>query len=659
MSPIAHTLAAAAASAPPARGAPLTDILWASAVATALSAAVLWVACAHRAGRIAWLARAAAAAQRLTGLPGWASLPLLVTGVSQGIAVFGFYWDVAKHIDTGRDTGPFGTAAHYPILVGLAGITLGGFLAIVLGADAPVDAGPAPGSVRIARGWHAPLGGLLIFLCGSFALVGFPLDDVWHTLFGQDVTLWGPTHVLMIAGASLSTLGAWVLLTEGSRARTSRLSSKLQTLMLRQREIAVAGAFLIALSTLQGEFDFGVPQFQLVYQPILIALATATGLVAARVRLGRGGALGASLFYLATYGLLSFVIGDALGASTLHFPLYVPEAILVELAAWRLERAVRAPSPIALGALSGVLIGTLGLAAEWGWSHVWMPLPWPSSMLPSAAILGLLAAGAGGVLGGCIGGALDRGRKSTESSHGDESTRPAHGDESARPSHDGRQRAPAWPAVVAGAVALACIAYPLPMNVGAPTTVSARLSPATPPAAGGSGSDSAAGATRFVNASFRLSPARAANHAQWLTVTAWQGGGLVVDRLRRTAPGVYATTRPIPVYGKWKTMLRIENGRALDAVPIYLPLDAAIPAAEVPASARFTRAFVRDKKVLQREAVGGDLWLAIPAYLLLLAIAATWIAALAWGLRRLAQGERTPEARPGARHAGVAARVTG
>jgi hypothetical protein len=578
-------------------------------VATLLSAVVLWVAAAHRAGRIVWLARAALRAQRVTGLPGWAALPLLVTGAAQGIAVFGFYWDVAKHIDTGRDPGPFGTAAHYPILLGLAGITLGGFLAIVLGTDEE-DGSSSPGSVRLARGWHAPLGGLVIFLCGACALIGFPLDDVWHTLFGQDVTLWGPTHVLMVAGASLSVLGCWILLVEGARVRTAKRATATQRAMLRWREIALGGAFLIALSTLQGEFDYGIPQFQLVYQPILIALACGAGLVAARVRLGRGGALGASLFYLAVYGLLSLIIGPLIGASTLHFPLYLPEAILVELVALWLERpragtpgrSVRA-RPVVFGALSGVLVGTLGLAAEWGWSHVWMPLPWPSSMLAQAAVLGPLAGLAGGVLGGCIGGALDRGRPSAS---GPAST-----------------PAPAWVAGLAGALAIACIAWPLPMNVGTPMSASAQLTTLS------------SGAHRTVAATFRLSPANAANEAQWVTITAWQGGGIVVDRLHRTAPGVYTTTEPIPVWGNWKTMLRVSRGRALDAIPIYLPNDPAIPAPEVKAPATFTRSFIRDKKIMQREAIGGDLWLAIPAYLLLLAIVTLWILAISWGLSRL------------------------
>jgi hypothetical protein len=603
MSVIAELLAV---SAPPARGAPVGDILWASAVATLLSAVVIWVAGAHRAGRISWLRHAAEFASRRTGLPGWAALPALVTGTSLGTAVFGFYWDVAKHIDTGRDPGPFGTPAHYPILVGLAGITLGGFLAIVLGADER-----SPSAVRLARGWHAPLGGLLIFVCGAFALIGFPLDDVWHTLFGQDVTLWGPTHVLMVGGASLSTLGLWVLIIEGSRARAQAGAPKLsrtQTLMLRWQEAAMGGAFLIGLSTLQGEFDYGVPQFQLVYQPILIALATGIGLVAARVRLGRGGALVACGFYLAVYGLLSLVIRQVIGESLLHFPVYLPEALLVELVAWRLGRSVSRPSPVALGVLSGVLIGTVGLAGEWGWSHLWMPLPWPSSVLPEAAALGLLAAVAGGTLGGFVGQALDRQRRDSGRAFRSPAPSYAHG----------------WVAGLAGAVAVACVAFPMPMNTGSPMRAGAQLTTVE------------SGAHRTVNASFHLSPANAAAGAQWVTVTAWQGGGLVVDRLRRTAPGTYVTTRPIPVYGNWKTMLRIARGRALDAVPIYLPNDPAIPAREVAASSSFTRVFARDKKILQREAVGGDLWLAIPAYLLLLVIVAVWIAALAWGLHRLA-----------------------
>jgi hypothetical protein len=161
------------------------------------------------------------------------------------------------------------------------------------------------------------------------------------------------------------------------------------------------------------------------------------------------------------------------------------------------------------------------------------------------------------------------------------------------------------------------------MTSGSPAAASVRLTDVSPPP------------HRTVAATVRLSPRDAANDAQWLTVTAWQGGGLKLDRLKKIGTGVYRTTEPIPVYGEWKAMLRLENGRGVRAVPIYMPEDKAIPANEVPARASFTRPFVRDKKILQREAVGGSGWLSTPAYLLLLAIAASWVAALTWGLRRL------------------------
>jgi len=586
-------LTIAAASSEPAKGAPLGDVIWGTAAATAATALVIWVAMAHRAGRISWLQRVADFSGRVSGLPPWTALPGAITGASLIVAGFGFYWDVAKHIDTGRDPGPFGTAAHYPILVGLFGITVGGFTAIVLGTGKGV-----PTSVRIAEDWRAPLGGILIFLCGAFALSGFPLDDVWHTLFGQDVTLWGPTHVLMIGGASLSALGVWVLLVEGRRALgwTDREERALP-LWLRLRTVGIVGGFLVGLSTLQGEFDYGVPQFQLVFQPILIVIAAGVGLVAARLRLGRFGALQAVASFLVVRGLFTLVIGPVFGMSTLHMPLYIAEAILVELAALVIPRE----KPLTFGVVSGVLIGTVGLAAEWGWSHVWMPLPWPSSMLPEAALLGLAAAVAAGVVGGFLGRALISGDVPLQ-----------HG--------------PRWLLPAAAVVILFCIAFPLPMSSGSGATATVALTTAQ------------GGPHRTADATIKISPPSAANNREWLTMTAWQGGGLQVDRLKKIGPSTWRTTQPVPVYGKWKSMLRMENGRGVRAVPVYLPEDLAIPAKGVPATAHFTRPFVRDKKILQREAVGGSTWLATPAYLVLLAIAAVWLVSLGWGLRRL---ERT------------------
>jgi hypothetical protein len=151
---------------------------------------------------------------------------------------------------------------------------------------------------------------------------------------------------------------------------------------------------------------------------------------------------------------------------------------------------------------------------------------------------------------------------------------------------------------------------------------------------------------REVTAVVRLDPPQAADDAKWLTTTAWQGGGLVVDRLTRVREGVYRTNEPIPVSGDWKAEFRLHSGRSLVGVPIYMPNDPAIPAKGVAATPTFTRPFVRDKKLLQREqkpGTSGALWGI--AYVAVGAIWFAMLAALAWGLARIdsmRSGRRTP-----------------
>ena len=594
-----------AAGFAPARGFPPNQVIPATIVAVLLTVGVVYGAVRYRQGRFAALDRVGAAVERHSGLPAWAALPSLVTSLSLLTAVFGFYWDVAWHIDKGRDDGPFSTPAHYPIIIGLLGIAIAGVMAVVLDKDND------PKGIPLRPNWRVSVGGALLLLCGLVALAGFPLDDVWHTLFGQDVTLWGPTHIQMIGGASLATLATWMLEEEAVRRRPDLLAAAHRrrgpaSLLTRGSTIIAAGSFLMGLSTLQGEFDFGVPQFRAIYHPILIMLAAGIGLVCARVRAGRGAAIGAALFFIFLRGLLTLVI-VGLGRSTLHFPLYLAEAGLVELVAL----VVSTRRQVLFGAVSGVAIGTIGLAAEWGWSHVWMPLPWKSAMWPEGAILGFIAALAGGVLGGLAGRAL-------------------------LPVDAPRQRSPRLVVPLAWAGAFAVIAIAMPMSSHNDYRATVTLTDASP------------APQRMVNATVKLDPPQAADNATWFNLTSWQGGtgtynGQVVGQwvvpMKAVAgsPGVYRSTKPVPVYGKWKTLLRLATVGSLQAVPIYMPADPAIPAKGVQATPTFTRSFVADKKVLQREAVGGPVNLERAAYAMLGLLALIWIASVAFGLRRLDQ----------------------
>src|SRR3982751_6223055 len=208
------------AAAPPAGGAEIAQIVIATTAATIVTAALLYLGLGHRSGRVKILQRLADHGERVSGLPGWVALPSAVATVSLLTAVFGMYWDISIHIDNGRDAGPLANPAHYFILAGLFGIFSAGFLAMVLPQERPSTV-----AVRLGRDWWAPLGGVLICACGAFSLIGFPLDDVWHRLFGQDVTLWGPTHLMLIGGAAMTLVGIAVLSIEGLRANASGQTS--------------------------------------------------------------------------------------------------------------------------------------------------------------------------------------------------------------------------------------------------------------------------------------------------------------------------------------------------------------------------------------------------------------------------------------------------
>src|SRR3954465_11196597 len=385
-----------AAGDPPAGGAGLGQVVGATLGGLVATAVLIWIITAHRSGRIAWVGKLANLAERQTGLPGWASLPSALIGGSLLIAVFGMYWDISIHIDEGRDPGPLANPAHYFILVGLFGVFFCGIVSIALTNKRPSDT-----AVKLGRDMYAPLGALMILACGTVSLIAFPLDDVWHRIFGQDVTLWGPTHLLLFGGASFSILGIWVLQVEGARARGDK-NSPAKTLLQKFRDLSLAGALLIGMSTFQGEFDFGVPQFRLVWQPVLIALAAGSALVAARILLGRGGALAGAAFFIALRGLLALLVGPVLGETTPHFPLYIVEALCVEAVALRWD----ARRPMTLGVVAGALIGTVGFFAEYAWSHVWMVNHWPTSLIPEGLPLALIAGLAGGILGGAIGRAV-------------------------------------------------------------------------------------------------------------------------------------------------------------------------------------------------------------------------------------------------------------
>ena len=501
---------------------------------------------------------------RLTGLAGWSMAGALTGLTAAGIAAVGLYWDVAWHIDLGRDDELF-TPSHTMILIGLNGLVFAAAIAVLF---ANLDRGD--GRLRVP--WSA----LVLGALGVGASAAFPLDDLWHRAYGVDVTLWSPTHLQLIAGGSLSPIAVWLMIREGRRGPSGAEPFQ-PTVLGRAIEVLSFGAILTGLSIVQGEFDFGVPQFQVLYQPVLIAAAAGLGLVAARIALGRGGALLAVVGFLVLRGIFALLVGGALNHTVPRFPLYLVAALAVEAVAFGLGTERRARFALT----GGAAVATVGLGAELVWIQV---SGWGSPTatgLPVALALSLAAGTTAAVLGAAlVGGAVPSGRRLR-------------------------------PLAVAGAGLglVLVLAVPLPRDVGAVEAVI--------------GLDRIEGEAMVT---VQLDPPGAAEDASLFGLVAWQGGGRVLADLDRVGPGRYVSSRPIPVSGTWKSMVGLQRGNEVMAAPIYLPADPEIGASAVPAQAERRVAFSRNTDILLREAKDGPAWPALLSYAGVAVVLGLWLA---------------------------------
>jgi hypothetical protein len=581
-------------------GAAIDQVIGMSVAALVVTAGLLWIGYLHRARRITWLDSLAGWASRRFKRPPWVALPMALFIATLICALFGFIWDVSLHIGKGRDPGPLANPAHYFILFGLFLLFVAGCMACVLPYDKP-----GPSAVRITRNWYAPVGGILMAGCGLYALLGFPLDDIWHRIFGQDVTLWGPTHLMMIGGAGFATLSAIMLNHEGLKAMGD--DAPTGGIGIKFVQYLGFGGVLIGLSVFQIEFDFGVPQFRQVFQPMLIAAAAAFGLVAARIMLGRGAAVIAALLAIALRGGVALVVGPILGAPINWFALYLGPAIVVELIG--LTPLIK--RPLVFGAVSGLGVSTVGLWLESLWVGATYHYPWPTSIWPEALAMAIPVAVLTGACGAMFGEVVTS------------------------------QRLPSR-AISIGLVVLTVLAvggatanglrYHVPENVTA--TITLTDAPGVAPG------------QRLVNADVQINPPTfVSDDPNWVSILGWQGQlanqrGEVVENLEKVGPGHYRTTEPVPAWGSWKTLLRLHDGNTLAAAPIYLAGDPGIGAPEVPAQASMTRPFVAEITILQRErnpdtpmvlwAIGG---------LVVLFCTLVLIGALAWGAGRINRSE--------------------
>ncbi len=542
----------AASVAPSAGGAPTDQILIVGAFTALVYAAILWVMFRERTGHITLVGRAADRIARADGSPRWFALPLTVSVVGALSGAVGLYWDVSFHISLGRDEGPLANPAHYLIFLGLIAIFAGGALALALS-----DGHLPRRTFKILHTWRTPIGpavGTGIALC---ALLGFPLDDVWHRLFGQDVTEWGPTHVLMIGGTLMLPYTMLLTCAEARQLGGSRVRPVLEWVAIL---VLAAGptAFLL-------EFAYGVPQFPLLNDPIVLTVATVTTFTLAMMR-GTRWVVSIWLAHAALQAILVTLNVWAFDALTPWPPSLLGGALVAAVLARR-----RRPT-LAYGAMAGVAM-TLGmLLVEFFWTQATRPMPWPVEMMPWAVLFCAVTGAALGVVATWMHQQLTQ-------------VTVVHD----RPRHAGRY------ALIAAAVVVGVFAINVPPVDDVTGTVDVTL-------------DEVSDGRAYLEVA--TDPALV-DDAYWFEALSWQGGGAVHGELEEVAPGVWRTDEPMPVNGTWKTMIRLHTPlHSMVAAPVYLPADPAIPAEAYPALDG-PRALAEEAEILRREekdGVPGWLW---------------------------------------------------
>lgn len=161
------------------------------------------------------------------------------------VILVGTSWDIQWHSFVGRDR-----TLIPPHIMILSGIALGGLaaLAAVLIETLWTRRNPllAKHTTGFADLFHSSLGSYIVGFAALNGGIAFPLDAYWHSLYGIDVSIWAPFHVMALVGAAIIALGAFYMLISAAQLATSSGDR-------RTARMANIGA-IIAFGTMMGFF---------------------------------------------------------------------------------------------------------------------------------------------------------------------------------------------------------------------------------------------------------------------------------------------------------------------------------------------------------------------------------------------------------------------
>ena len=359
------------------------------------------------------------------------------------VAGVGLAWDIRWHAAVGRDD--FWSPPHLLIYSGVAATGLVCLVAALVTSYQGWRRQPVAiaRSVRPLGLFYAPLGVVIAGAGMTVVLLAAPFDNLWHELYGIDVALWAPFHLMGLIGGGLAWLGA-VYLTAAQAVHARRQGwarpwllglDAWQWLTLFALSSLYAGLATIAQP---GAVQFPTTELGPVHfatYPVLLALATTFVSVAAVRTTGRPGAASAVVaLYIARQAALGVFVPWAIRTTVAaqglayrlpdgapEFPVYqvaiagalLAPALLIDLIAWWTgdELAHRRPALVA-GLLSGVPLFALGIGTTFTlYQHLPALQVPPEILLPGPptghAVIGALPLTlAAGTLGAGLGSGL-------------------------------------------------------------------------------------------------------------------------------------------------------------------------------------------------------------------------------------------------------------
>ena len=346
--------------------------------------------------------------------------------------LIGTAWDIQWHPSVGRDK-----ALTSPHLLMLGGIAASGLISLSVVLYESWIAWRGAGindsnSTRLFVFFRAPIGFAVSGFGALLAALAFPLDDYWHTLYGVDVTLWAPFHIMIIFSMVMVGLGAtYAFASEMNRAGEGRGKLAAQLGVTATLAMTLA-TFLLVIP--QANTDDGlaaIGSYKFALYPLILAFALSTFLISATLvtRLPGAATILALAFTALRVGMYLFVpwaMDVAVAAEGFAYrpnppqeiitPYAYPTSILfaalaIDIVYWLMRR--RGGTGTQMLITTGVITAVLGTFWDKPWASVMTRFYFPDlnvdAVLLSALPFTILAA----IIGAGVAVLLSRGLSTT------------------------------------------------------------------------------------------------------------------------------------------------------------------------------------------------------------------------------------------------------